>query len=723
MKRALHLLTLTAVAALAVSCGRAEYDTSAGAPMEPATSSVTLEPSEEKAADEHRADEAPEPEPAYDEEIALEDGEEARGPREVVVGARAGLTEDLAQPAMDRPIDALSASKTRALRAPSLASRDAVLEGVAGAGGGSAAFGDGVSADQDDLFDNRRGGEARAPNAPPPPDEPEPSVAHERDKRDKKEDSTGEAEGRHARAQQGLATGAYRVMLDRLDRPDPLTYQRPERVLPRMFYFENTYLGGSAAYRERLLRLDEALSEGERPYRLAFGAPQPLDPPSRAGLEVTAELDAPYFDQPRRVFLQVGLKGSARHGWRRPPLDVMVVVDPAALPARGDAVSELVIELLQRLGPADRLGVVVGGAEPLVFTELSRLERARTRLASTIDELATTRPADAGHDGLAAGMRRAGELLAAAAEDTAIVPGTQTLMVVTAGDDARRITQATREAHALTVQGAVTSVFALDRSPERAGWWQVANAGHGNYHHLGDLETGELVAWELESLARVVARLVRVNVRLGKSAEAIRVLGTRVLDAREVAQVKAREVATDENLSRAMGITSDRGDDDDGVQTVIPYFYGDDSHVILIELWVEGPGAIADVTVRYKDMVNLDNATARTSVRLDSRPRAPSPERELVRANVAGFELAASLERASHRVRHADAAGAHDELASARAHAERTGERDLRVVRGFERLVGDGGWTYDGGARAVLSEALLLAAERKVGQPSPEGTR
>ncbi|PKN54901.1 MAG: hypothetical protein CVU56_24045 [Deltaproteobacteria bacterium HGW-Deltaproteobacteria-14] len=544
-----------------------------------------------------------------------------------------------------------------------------------------------------------------------------------RDQAEKRKKGARE-EGRKAEEQdqrgQGLEGGKLDLDLERLPSPDALTYVHPERMLPRMFYFENTYLGGSAAYRERLLRLDAALREGERPYRLAYGARQPFDAPTTSGLEVTAQLDTPYLDQPRRVFLQVGLRGSPRYGWRRPPLDVMLVIDGPALSQAPEAVMDMVVEVLAKLGPADRLGVVVADGEPRVFTELARLDRARGRLAATLDTLPAAAPRRYDANALGHAMAKAGEILAAASADTAIVPGTETVLVVTAGNDAGRVASATASAHALTLQGAVTSVFALDRAPERGGWWQVANAGHGNYHHLGDATTGELVTWELESLARVVARLVRVNIRLGKTAGAIRVLGTRVLDEEEVARVKAREEATDKNLSRSMGITSDRGEDDDGIQTVIPYFYGDDSHVILVELWVDGPGPIADVTVKYKDMVNLGNATARTSVRVDSLPRPETPESDMIAKNVAGFELAEALQRASHRVKHGDPAGAAAQLSIARDKAALTDDRDHRVLDGFEALVNsDQRWTWDANRRAAVSASLELAGERRVGESAP----
>ena len=75
----------------------------------------------------------------------------------------------------------------------------------------------------------------------------------------------------------------------------------------------------------------------------------------------------------------------------------------------------------------------------------------------------------------------------------------------------------------------------------------------------------------------------------------------------------------DQRLSARMGIKSDRGDDDEGVQVVIPAFYGGDSHLIHLVLWVKSSGDIAEVNLKYKDMVRAQNASAATSVLLSPR--------------------------------------------------------------------------------------------------------
>ncbi|MCC6621056.1 MAG: VWA domain-containing protein [Deltaproteobacteria bacterium] len=491
---------------------------------------------------------------------------------------------------------------------------------------------------------------------------------------------------------------------------DELRFVRPDRVLPRIFYFENTYLGGSAAYAERLRRLERALGEGDRHYRRARAEAQPFDPPSRDGLAVTASVDATHLETAQRVFLQVGLQGSDRYGWRRPPLDVALVVDPRALGTSPGLATGFVIDLLRKLGSADRLAIVVAGETPETFLDLARTPNAQQHLARRIDEIEGRRASDVR---LGDAMRRAGEILAAASDAEAVVPGSQTILVLTGPGSNPSIPDAARAAHDLSVQGAVTSVFTLDL--DGGTWWQVANAGHGNFHRIDASVFRLAIDEELASLARVVARLVRVNIRLGKDAHAIRVLGTRVLDAAEVKAVKEREVATDRNLSKTLGIVSDRGEDDDGIQTVIPYFYGDDSHVILVELWVDKPGLVADVTVRYKDMVNLDNATARTSVRLGARPEAPSREQRLIAQNVRGFMLAESLQRASNEVRRGDAGNALRALEAARAMAAETNPLDQQAVDGLKNMVERGAWQYDANERTNVEESLLISGQRRVG--------
>jgi hypothetical protein len=476
-----------------------------------------------------------------------------------------------------------------------------------------------------------------------------------------------------------------------LQRPQLL--QKPQKTLPRMFYFENTYLGRTAAFQERLRRLTSVLGSQRMAARNTL-PPQKLDPPSDAGLSVTTSLDRTQLNAPGRVILQVALQGSHRYGWRRPPLDMAVVLDPGAVARSPEQVRQALDHLMTSLGPKDRLGVVLGTNPPLQLFELQDVRSARQALEQFKGRWKTD-----GAD-VALGMRLAGAMLLTASVKQARVPGSQTLLVLT--QNSPQHAAAATVAHELTVQGAVTSVIDLGRDWQ---WWSVANAGHGQLY-AGQSVTAAVDA-ELERVSKVVARLLRVNIKLADGVEAVRVLGSRMLADDEVKAVKAREVATDLQISKTMGVKANRGDDDDGIQTVIPFFYGGDAHVILVELWVDPPRRgmpVAEVTLKYKDMVALSNATARSQVSLSSLPQATTPAELLVRRNVRGFELAESLGKASVMVGRGELARARTILNQAVA----AGGADQALLADLRALI-------DRGLDASVKQAALaFAGQRRI---------
>jgi hypothetical protein len=105
------------------------------------------------------------------------------------------------------------------------------------------------------------------------------------------------------------------------------------------------------------------------------------------------------------------------------------------------------------------------------------------------------------------------------------------------------------------------------------------------------------------------------------------------------------------------------------------------------------------VTLRYKDMVALSNATARASVSLSARPRPPTPAQLSVVGNVRGFDFAERL-----------AAGARGDIGRALDQAS-------RVATGSDRgLVSAYRQALAGGVRPdLLRESLLLASQRRIG--------
>ncbi len=493
-------------------------------------------------------------------------------------------------------------------------------------------------------------------------------------------------------------------------RPLPNVFEKPRRLLPRMFYFEPTYQGGNAGVMERLRRLKAQLPDArQRILDLARSHPQDFDAPGVAGIGLSARLATPWLNRPQRVLLQVGLQGSTRYGWRRPPLDVVLVLDAPLMKGTLRAANGLIRSAIARLGVLDRLGIIVvtadGGSQ--VVAPVQRIATLEVGLDRMLERLPRAGPQTRATP--AAALAKAGQLLRRAATEVAQVPGTQTVWLVTAGEAPHRVNAASAAADALTRAGVVTSVIEMGAGGRgrRGAWWPVASKGHGNYHRPERGQAGAAIGQELDALSKVVARLLRVNVRLASGVGAVRVIGSRVLDPDEVTQLKAREKAVDVALSKTLGVKADRGDDDDGIQTNIPYFYGGDSHVILVELWVERPGAVADVTIKYKDMVNLRNATAQVSVAIDGTPQSEIRHLAVAR-NYASFSVAEALIKAGFKVKHGRSQEAHAMLAKAAQLAP--SQREVRMVRSFQA------WLTQGGSRA-LSDALVMAGRRQIGQP------
>ncbi len=523
-----------------------------------------------------------------------------------------------------------------------------------------------------------------------------------------------------AEAEQGRKSGKKRIALEELtiegrdgDRGETAGWDfeddasetaRPLSFLPRTFYFENTYLGGNAAFEERRRRLDRDFGSS-RPYAQAALPLQDFDPPEDAGMALTARLDRSFVDKPQRVILQVGLQGSERFGWRRPPLDVVLVVDQPVVARQPEVVIEAITGLVRKLGPQDRLGVVRVAEAPYLMADVSGVREARAHLVRELEALKAG--PETGPAALGRAVELAGERLRAAAGNTARVPGTQ-MVVLLSGGGGDRVRSAADAAHANNVMGQFNSV--IDVSGELDNdLWSVASAGHGNYHRAAPGANAKAVLdaidSELESLSRVIARLLRVNVRLAPDVEVIRVIGSRPLEELEKQAVKAREVATDQNLSKTLGVQADRGDDDDGVQTVIPYFYGGDAHVVLVELWVKKPGRVADVSLKYKDMVKLENATAQATASVAGIPRPPTPAHAQVRRNLRGFTVATLLKNAGAEASRGNIEGCDGLLEQAEGYAD--GE-DAGLVKSFRTSV-----------RALpgkrLSEALDVAGAQRIG--------
>ena len=222
------------------------------------------------------------------------------------------------------------------------------------------------------------------------------------------------------------------------------------------------------------------------------------------------------------------------------------------------------------------------------------------------------------------------------------------MLLVTASPLGKEVAELEPMAHENAVDGVSLSVVSLEPTPDLEPIDRLVLAGQGNRRVLGSpAEASSLVDRELHAASRAVARAVRLRIRLGPDVRLVDVLGSYRLDAPEARQVREAERSIDRRLARNLGIRADRGEDEDGIQIVIPSFHANDTHVVLLDVVAERPGPVADVTARYKDVVYSRNGVARARFSLARGTQPPGALELSVLKNVLAHELSRAVRDAS----------------------------------------------------------------------------
>ncbi|MBN1944635.1 MAG: VWA domain-containing protein [Bradymonadales bacterium] len=430
-------------------------------------------------------------------------------------------------------------------------------------------------------------------------------------------------------------------------------------------YWANTYLPGDPILRRLQRRLTETrdlpLAHTEHTgFTLASHSQrvtQPFDSPNRNSLGVYLASDTTAVQGPTRVLLQVGLQGTARERGRRPAMNIGVVVDLTGPVSADHAahIQALLSALSEAAEVGDRFSLTVAGRPGGTVIDPGSFRHGEVVVA--MQPLFSGEPLVSPKDGevtlgLADAMLAATESVRT--EDDPNQPlGSSLVMVVVPRTIESGVDQALeRIAHQSAVEGVPVSVVAVGRNVDLAQLDQIALAGQGSRRLLDSTgQASSIVAAELTAASRAVARAVRLRIRLADGVQLVDVLGSYRLDEAGAQRVREAERSIDRRLSRSLGIQSDRGEDEDGIQIVIPVFYAEDSHVILLDLVVDGPGPVADVTVRYKDLVHLRNSVARDHLSLQRGRHSMGPLERNVFKNLLAFELSEALKRAGSQVR------------------------------------------------------------------------
>ena len=510
------------------------------------------------------------------------------------------------------------------------------------------------------------------------------------------------------------------------ERATGLTFQ------PAAGHFSNSYVPGDPALRSLHQRLVEAGAAtlggtGATGLELAEAArsfAQPFDAPRHSALALYVHADQSATEGERRMLVQVGLRGAARRGGTRPAMNVGVVLDLSRpLGAEDQARVRALLEALSAARDVgDRISLRVAGAQGGERIASGSFRRGQVEVA--LDQLFRGAAVSTPMAPLSLDAAVRASLASLAADQAPTTPlGSSFLLVVTPGLDVSPSLD--RAAHVGAVAGIPTSVVGLGDAT-LSSLDRLALAGQGRRRLLTDAsEAPAMVRSEFDAISQVVARALRLRIRLAPGTRLVSVLGCHRLDAGASARVREAERSIDQRLARSLGIQADREEDADGITIFMPAFYANDSHVILLDVVASAPGPVAEVSVSYKDLLRLRNGEAHSSLALARGTHERGPLERSVLKNLLAYELSQALDQAASRLRSGQAEDARArlaqfvELSRGVRHlmpsfaSDHELSADLALVLRYDLALR----TLTPPQRVTVADSLRLASRRKLFEP------
>ncbi len=454
--------------------------------------------------------------------------------------------------------------------------------------------------------------------------------------------------------------------LNQLDSLDGLSYQSASG------YWANNYVPGDpviAFLQSQLKQRETNVSiDHSRLQQLAQPIWQPFDMPAEAALATYLHSDKSHIDGPTRLRLQVGLQTSEHRGGQRPAMNLAVVLDlqDATRTQFSTEIRALLDALQAARQTGDRFSLTIAGQPGGVLIPAGEFRHGTVAVAvnQMFDDAA---PASSDTLSLPQAITAAGQdLISADSADSVL--GTNLMLLVTATTwySFEDLLQLKQLVHQNAVNGLLLSAVSLGSKSNVQIINDLVLAGQGQRRSLPNADAAKsVIEEELYTASRAVARAVRLRIQLAPGVKLVEVHGSRRLDTDQAQRVRQAENSIDQRLADNLGIAVDRGEDEAGIQIVIPAMPAGSRHVVLLDVVAEQPGPIADVQVRYKDLIHLRNAVARARLNLADQPRSAGKLELNVIKNLLALELAETLSNTSQSLVEQDIQAAKRQLSNA----------------------------------------------------------
>lgn len=457
-------------------------------------------------------------------------------------------------------------------------------------------------------------------------------------------------------AKDAAARAAARQFLEQRRQLEELTFETP------VGYWKNTHVPGDRSLRQLQARVESTLGgEGPALHEASRRPARPFDPPTDAALALYLNADQAAVQGPTRLLVQVGLQGTERYSGQRPAMNVAMVLDlRGEITAEHGAVMRSLVEVLAKARQIDdRFQLIVTGRPGALIVEPGNFRHGPLTVA--LQRLfGSPEPVLAETWDLPRALVEALDVIGQSDDPTAPLGSSMVVLVTSqelgdsfydGGEDG--VWEAVRQG---AVAGLPLSVIGIGDRVDVDELDRLALHGQGNRRWLGaQAEAAGVIERELAALGRVIARAVRLRLRLAPGVKLVEVVGSRKLDPPAVDEVREAERSIDQRIARNLGIEADRGEDEVGIQIVVPTFHAGDHHVVLLDVVVPGPGPVVDVRARYKDLVKLGNGVSRAQLTLPAGSVAQGPlQRHVLKSLLAhhtrtalkqtGDQLAAGLD-------------------------------------------------------------------------------
>jgi hypothetical protein len=550
---------------------------------------------------------------------------------------------------------------------------------------------------------------------------------------------TSEAEAPVSSISEGLAVGGAFAhagfnFLAHYQQTDNLHFQ------PAIGYWANRYVPGDPEIRllsARLAQWDRSWLDGNTTLEQDIAPPrQPFDAPAENALALSVMADSSAVstsdDGATRMRLQVGIRGIEHRRGQRPAMNVAVVVD---LPADASddvriATRALLDAMLESKQAGDRFSLVMTGSGLLVEADdfrfgslqLAKQQILGEKIAQKDNNMETSELSL--HDA----VLRASAMVQQT-DDPGRPLGSSSVLLISA-NSLENTGRLAALAHEKAREGITLSVVPLGNQAQNESVEKLVLAGLGNRRFLeAPGKARQLIEEELHASSRAVARAARLSIRLAPGVRLIEVVGSQRLDSQRAQRVREIENSMDRRLSANLGIQADRGEDEDGIQIVIPSIFSGDSVVVLLDVVTDRPGAIADVSLRYKDLVFLRNGSLQSHLELGGGENNRGPAEFTVLKNLLSHHFVEAVEQAAEALGRQQPARALEILREIRATIEQA-RRDvpawakdpdlIRDIRLLDRYIAALASPRAGAHQSFLADSLRYAAWAKTHRPLPE---